>query len=75
MRQGRAGEKLLTAKIILSTNTAVFNLPKENMWFQDTIRDHCFYSKHIMNTNCWLSFNRMLNWEANSTLIFQKATQ
>ena len=72
-RAGRGNS--LWAKSLVNTATAVFNLPKENMWFQNVIRDYCSHSKRILNTNCRLSFNRTPSWEASLILILQTATR
>lgn len=57
----------------VSTAVGVFNLPKQNMCFQDVIRDYCSHSKHFMDVNCWLVVNRALSWEVSPPLVFQTA--
>lgn len=52
----------------VSTAVGVFNLPKQNMCFQDVIRDYCSHSKHFMDVNCWLVVNRALSREVSPPL-------
>lgn len=64
---GQEKNCLWTEESSVGTAIGVFNLPKQNMCFQDVIRDYCSHSKHFMDVNCWL-VNRALSWEVSTPL-------
>lgn len=63
--EGGQEKNCLWPESSVSTAVGVFNLPKQNMCFQDVLRDYCSHSKHIMDVNCWLVVNRALSWEVS----------